>query len=317
LREEIRSGHAKPERKLAVCAGGASMSPEDRAEALAVLSADSDPAIADRAKNVLLTQPVESILVALGRIDADPRLFTYCADNLAEKRGMADALAANSKCPSALVARVAPYLTAAGIHALLEDLDRLTLDPRLLAALLLSNAAMPEQRELLEETQKGALLVPSELDDAAAEVVPDKAKRLTLLARLSQMTVVDRIQLAIKGGREERMLLIRDPNKIVQRGVLQSARLTDSEVESFAAMTNLTAEVLRLISLNRAFMKNYVVVKNLARNPKTPLDISLRLLQRLTAPDLKLLTTNKNIPETLKSTAVKLHRQRSAARTGQ
>ena len=291
------------------------MSPEDRAEALAVLSADSDSAIAERAKSVLLTQPVESILVALARIDADPRLFTYCADNLAEKPGIADGLATNSKCPSALVARVGPHLTAAGIHALLEDLDRLTFDPRLLAVLLHSKAATPEQRELLEETRKGALLVQSELEDAAAEVVPDKAKRLTLLARLSQMSVVDRIQLAIKGSREERMLLIRDPNKIVQRGVLQSARLTDQEVESFAAMTNLTAEVLRHISMNRAFMKNYVVVKNLAKNPKTPLDVSLRLLQRLTAPDLKLLTTNKNIPETLKSTAMKLHRQRNMART--
>jgi hypothetical protein len=292
------------------------MSPEDRAEALAVLAADSDAGIAERAKGALLSQPVDSILIALSRFDADPRLFAYCAENLAAQRGIADALAANSKCAGAMVAGVAPHLTAAGIHALLDDLDRLTLDPRLLAALLLSNAATPEQRELLEETQKGAFLVASELEEAAAEVMPEKAKRQTLLARLTKMTVVDRIQLAIKGGREERMLLIRDSNKIVQRGVLQSARLTDSEVESFAAMTNLTAEVLRLISMNRAFMKNYVVVKNLTKNPKTPLDVSLRLLQRLTAPDLKLLTTNKNIPETLKSTATKLHRQRSAARSG-
>ena len=316
MREEIRSGHAKPERKLAVCSGGASVSPEDRVELLAVLSADSDAAIAERAKSVLLTQSIESILVALGRMDTDLRLFSYCADHLAEKSGVADALAANSNCPSALVVRVAPYLTAGGIHSLLEDLNRLTFDPRLLAALLLSKAARPEQRELLEETQRGTLLVPSEIEEVAAEAVPDKAKRLTLLARLSQMSVVDRIQLAIKGAREERMLLIRDPNKIVQRGVLQSARLTDSEVESFAAMTNLSTEVLRQISMNRAFMKNYVVVKNLTKNPKTPLDVSLRLLQRLTGPDLKLLTTNKNIPETLKSTAMKLHRQRTVARSG-
>lgn len=292
------------------------MSPEDRVELLAVLSADSDAAIAERAKSVLLTQSIESILVALGRMDTDLRLFSYCADHLAEKSGVADALAANSNCPSALVVRVAPYLTAGGIHSLLEDLNRLTFDPRLLAALLLSKAARPEQRELLEETQRGTLLVPSEIEEVAAEAVPDKAKRLTLLARLSQMSVVDRIQLAIKGAREERMLLIRDPNKIVQRGVLQSARLTDSEVESFAAMTNLSTEVLRQISMNRAFMKNYVVVKNLTKNPKTPLDVSLRLLQRLTGPDLKLLTTNKNIPETLKSTAMKLHRQRTVARSG-
>jgi hypothetical protein len=293
------------------------MTPEDRAEALAVLAADSDAGIAERAKSVLLTQPVDSILIALSRFDADSRLFAYCAENLASQRGIADALAANSKCPSATLAGVVPHLTAAGIHSLLDDLDRLTLDPRLLAALLLSTAATPEQRELLEETQKGAFLVQSELEEAAAEVVPEKAKRQTLLARLTSMSVVDRIQLAIKGGREERMLLIRDSNKIVQRGVLQSARLTDSEVESFAAMTNVTVEVLRLISMNRAFMKNYVVVKNLTKNPKTPLDVSLRLLQRLTAPDLKLLTTNKNIPETLKSTATKLYRQRNAARTGE
>jgi hypothetical protein len=118
----------------------------------------------------------------------------------------------------------------------------------------------------------------------------------------------------VKGGREERMLLIRDPNKIVQRAVLQSPRLTDTEVEGFAAMANLTDEVLRLIAMNRAFMKNYVVVKNLTKNPKTPLDISIRLIQRLTATDLKNLTTNKNIPETLRTTAFKLHRQRSATK---
>src|SRR5271155_3286171 len=116
---------------MAVCAGGGSMTPEDRAE------------------SVLLTQPVDSILIALSRVDADPRLFAYCAENLAAQCGIADALAANSKCSSAIVAGVAPHLTAAGIHSLLDDLDRLTLDPRLLAALLLSTAATPDQRELL------------------------------------------------------------------------------------------------------------------------------------------------------------------------
>ena len=128
------------------------------------------------------------------------------------------------------------------------------------------------------------------------------------------MNVVERIQLALKGGREERMLLIRDPNKIVQRGVLQSPRLTDLEIENFAAMTNVSTEVLRSIAANRVYMKAYTVVKNLVRNPKTPLDVSMHLLPRLNAFDLKLLTSNKNIPETLRSTAVKLHRQRASVR---
>jgi hypothetical protein len=110
------------------------------------------------------------------------------------------------------------------------------------------------------------------------------------------------------------MLLIRDPNKIVQRGVLQSPRLTDLEVENFASMTNVSQEVLRLIANNRVFMKNYTVARNLTKNPKAPLDVTLHLLPRLTPLDLKHLTSNKNIPETLRSTAIKLQRQRSTAR---
>jgi hypothetical protein len=92
--------------------------------------------------------------------------------------------------------------------------------------------------------------------------------------------------------------------------VLQSPRLTETDVESFASMTNLSADILRIIAANRAFMKNYVIVRNLTNNPKMPLDISLRLLLRLTPTDLKNLTVNKNVPETLRSMAVKLFRQR-------
>jgi hypothetical protein len=69
--------------------------------------------------------------------------------------------------------------------------------------------------------------------------------------------------------------------------------------------------VFRVISLTRKFIKSYVIMKNLVNNPKTPLDISLHLLPRLNANDLKLLTTNKNIPDTLRSIAVKTQRQRT------
>ena len=158
---------------------------------------------------------------------------------------------------------------------------------------------------------KGALSV-AELEEAAAEIEPDAAKRETLMQRVAHMSVAQRLSMALKGGKTERLMLIRDPNKLVQRSVLQSPKLTDSEVEGFAAMTNLSKEVLRTIAGLRNFMKNYVVVKNLINNPKTPLDISLHLFPRLTATDLMKLTTNKNIPETLRTSAVKLHRKRKS-----
>jgi hypothetical protein len=282
---------------------------------LAVLVADSDPAVSERAQNALLTQPIETFLAACNRPEADARLFAYCADNLGSKAGIADTLAKSVACPPACVARVAQYLTVQGIQALLDNLERLVSDPQLVIAVAKTSAGSAEQRELLAEMQKGAV-AQHEMQEAAAEAEPDPVKRETLMQRVAHMNVVQRLTLALKGGRTERMLLIRDPNKLVQRCVLQSPRLTDTEVEAFASMSNLTAELLRAISLTRTFMKNYSVVRNLTNNPKTPLDVSLHLMPRLTATDLVKLTTNKNVPETLRSSAVKLHRKRKMGGSG-
>lgn len=281
-----------------------------------MLSTDADEAIAQRAQGVLLTQTHDSFLLALARPDADPRLFAYCADNSGEKPGIADALAKNPACPTAAVTRAARYLTAAGIQALLDDLERLTSDPQLIDALAHSQAASAEQQELIHEIKKNEATNVKEIEEAAAEAEPDPVKRETLMQKLTHLNVVERIILALKGGREERMLLIRDRNKVVQRSVLQSPRLSESEVEAFASMANVTSDVLRIISLNRIFIKSYAIVRNLAKNPKTPLDISLHILPRLNATDLKILATNKNIPETLRNTAIKLQRSRKMLGSG-
>jgi hypothetical protein len=299
----------RPEQKLAICTGSAPLSPEDRAELLAVLAADPDENISEPAQASLVSLPIDQILTALARIDADPRLFAFAAENLGDKNGIADALAKNPGCPAPVVRQVAQQLTSAGIQALLDNLERLTTDPELIIALAQSKGKNAEQQELLADMEKGALAL-SELEDSIADAEPDPVKRKTLMQEVSQMNVVQRLTLALKGGRTERLLLIRDPNKLVQRCVLQSPRLTDTEVEAFASMTNLSVEVLRIISLTRIFIKNYSVAKNLVNNPKTPLDVSLHLFPRLNATDLMKLTTNKNIPETLRSSATKLHRKR-------
>jgi hypothetical protein len=231
------------------------------------------------------------------------------AEDLAHAPRAADALAQDPNCPAAEVTRVAGQLTAAGIQAVLDQMDRFVSEPDLLAQLAVSPAASAEQRALLGELNGGAFAAADVVDELVDEEA-DFGQRQTLAQRVATMNVVERLTLALKGGRTERMLLIRDPNKLVQKCVLQSPRLTDSEVEGFACMTNLSAEILRMISMNRLFMKNYAIVKNLVNNPKTPLDTSLHLFPRLTATDLVKLTTNKNVPETLRSSAVKLHRKR-------
>ena len=292
-----------------MCAGETRLSVEDFAEILAILTTDSSPAIAERATVAIQTQPDQAMVAALSRSDADPRLVQYCAEHRGDKPAIADALAKSPLCTTETLIRLAPMFSQAGVQAVLDDLSRLT-TVELARALVACPAATPEQKELLRETEKGEVDV-AVLAEALEAAEPDVEKRQTLLQRITKMNVVQRVQLALKGGREERNALIRDPNKMVQRAVLQSPRLVDRDVESFAAMTTLSTDALRLIASRRTFMKNYTIVKGLVNNSKTPVSVSMHLLPRLTSTDLKMLTTNKNIPEVLRNTALKMYRQRN------
>jgi hypothetical protein len=309
LIEALRQGRATRERKIAVCSGGAHVSAADRSGILAVLAHDADDVVANRAQDALLSQPIESIIEAVAREIALPALFAYAAKNLADKRGIGDAMVRNKNCGGEYLIPFVRSLSTESIQMLMEELDRVSESPALAAALEHSSSVTADQKAQLHEL-RGTAIDNSVLAEAALEAEPDLGKRQTLLQRLATMTVAQRVQFAIKGGSEARRTLIRDSNKVVQRAVLQSPRLTDQEVEKFASMSSLTDEILRLIAKNRNFRKNYVVVRNLMNNPKTPLDVSLHMLPMLNALDLKRLCTNKNIPETLRTTANKLQRQR-------
>jgi hypothetical protein len=310
--EDLRQGRATRERKLAVCTGGAHLAPADRAEILAVLARDADEMVATRAQDAILSLPPEAFIEAIKREQALPALFSYAAKHLADKPGICDALVHNKNCATEHLVHAVRHLSAPGIQILMEELDRISQSPTLAAVLEHSPLLTPEQRNQLHELHgPGHPIDEAALADAAAAAEPDVARRQTLIQRIAQMTVAQRVQYAIKGGSDARRTLIRDPNKVVQRAVLASPRLTDQEVEAFASMSSLTDEILRLIAGNRNFRKNYVVVRNLINNPKTPLDVTLHILPMLNAQDLKRLTMNKNVPETLRTTAFKLQRTRT------
>ncbi len=311
--EDLRHGRATRERKIAVCAGGAHLAPVDRAEILAVLAHDADEMVSERAQDAILSLPVESFVEALNREHALPALFSYAAKNLADKPGVCDAMVQNKNCPAEQLVPIVRHLSALGIQSLMEELERVSQSPALAFALEHSTSLTVDQKNQLHELHgPGNPIDEAALAEAAAAAEPDVARRQTLIQRVAKMTVAQRVQFAIKGGSDARRTLIRDPNKVVQRAVLQSPRLTDQEVEAFASMSGLTDEILRLIANNRNFRKNYSVVRNLLNNPKVPLDVTLHMLPMLNAVDLKRLTTNKNVAETLRTTAMKLQRTRAA-----
>jgi hypothetical protein len=181
-----------------------------------------------------------------------------------------------------------------------------------LAAFLARSEVPADLREFFMRRGIAAGAVPAEndelplpqedlpdVDDLAVEPTTEEEK-LSMVQRLQGMSVPQKMRVAMKGSREVRAFLIRDPNKLVALAVLSSPKVSDAEVETFARMGSVSEEVLRTIGNTRGWVKNYGVVMGLVKNPKTPLAISLPLLNRMNEGDVRKLTMDRNIPETLR-----------------
>ncbi len=181
--------------------------------------------------------------------------------------------------------------------------------------------------ETAEVAQPEAQTAPASTGGAAAAVKPAVAKqapgktaphakpgeppkRENTMQKINRLDVKGRIQLALKGNKEERSILIRDGTKVVALAVLEAPKLADGEVEKFASQKNVLESVLRQIPLKRRFMKNYIVVRNLCANPRTPLDLGLGLMKNLLIQDLKNISSNKEVSETIRKLALKMYKQK-------
>jgi hypothetical protein len=180
-------------------------------------------------------------------------------------------------------------------------------------------AADPEAAVAVPPAAKPAPAVPTAATSAAAmgvkKAAVKKAQSLdetrgSALQKVSRLDVKGRIQLAMKGNKEERSILVRDGTKVVALAVLDSPKITDSEVEKFASQRNVLESVLRGIPMKRRFMKHYGIVRNLVFNPRTPIDVSITLIKNLLVQDLKNLSGNKEVSETVRKSALRLFKQK-------
>lgn len=163
---------------------------------------------------------------------------------------------------------------------------------------------MPEEpvsddEEESEEAVRERLLKPI-VDEDGNEI------SLSLTQRVMRLRTNQKIMLAIKGGKEERTLLIRESNRLIQVNVIRNGRITEGEVAYIAQMRTVQDEVLRIISQNREWMKKYTITKNLVQNPRTPLPIAMNHLKRIHEFDLKLMCTDRNVAELLRREAKRL-----------
>jgi hypothetical protein len=135
-------------------------------------------------------------------------------------------------------------------------------------------------------------------------------RRDSTLQKIAKLDIRGRITLAMRGSKEDRSILIRDSTKLVAVAVLESPKITDGEVEAIALQKNVLESVLRAIPMKRKFAKNYSIMRNLVYNPRTPLDLSLGLMKNLLIHDLKNLSGNKEVSDTIRKLALRMFKQK-------
>ena len=163
-----------------------------------------------------------------------------------------------------------------------------------------------------ESAEERAAIVDKIIGELRFEEDSVSSERISMLNRVLKMNMKDRMKLAMKGDREARNILIRDPNRIVAQAVVMNPKITDQEIEKIAAMRTVPEEVLRLVATNRGWAKNYQIMLKLAQNPRTPLANSMNILTRLQTKDLIAMSKNKNISEAIRKQSFRL----SSARAG-
>ncbi len=328
--------------------GALPLKPEDLLELLHVLLDDKEDTIAKTAKGTMAAVPAPELLPILKDKGTPPDLLSWALYHREEKE-LREVVLQNVSTPDEAIEAHAPSLPEGLAELVVINQVRLLRRTSLLEALEsnthLNNDQKRRLRELREtfrigEQPEPPAPPPKEPEPAAAEeeapveevpmeapaISEDEAvvryltederretEKLGAVQRLYRLNTAEKVITALKGTREERAILVRDPNRIVSTAVLGSPRMTDAEVESFASMKNVSGDILRQIGNNRDWTRRYGVVSSLVRNPRTPLAISIGMVSRLNPRDLKSIAVDRNVPEVIRKQAQKFVR---ATQTG-
>jgi len=235
----------------------------------------------------------------------------------------------NSRLPADFLSRIGEKAPAASLEVLVDNQIRLIAYPEILDSIernpqaggfvrgkikeirdfyLNPEAATPiPEQEVIEELTD---LVASQEGAGDADPGEIKQKTLTTLQRINRMTVPERIKLALIGTQTERMVLIRDYNKIVNLAVLESPKITDDEVLALSKNKSLSSDIIGRIASDREWTKNYQIVLSLMQNPKVPVSKALGFLKKLYERDLRLLAMDRNINPVIRTLAFNLLKEK-------
>ena len=347
--QRTESGEYSRDVVITIARGFLPLPQEDLIAVLSYLSTSSDAEVSQLAHQSLKDVPMRSILAFAANEQSAPDhlgLLTRASDDasvleiLIRNRSVPDAAlidlagSADAAVQEILVINQARILRAPGILDALLANPRLSVEAKRRALetreeffdkkARLERLSEEEVADFLDDDPIADLLEKAKQEDtsnaaagidpsstlAAIETTVDPDKR-PIFARILTMSVSEKVKLAFKGGHTERMILIRERNRLICSAVMRNPRMSENEAEAIAGMRNVDDEVLRLLTTRRDFISKHSVLLNLVKNPKAPIGVVLPLINRLTLRDLKGLKDDKGVAETVRASARKLYDQRS------
>ena len=341
--QRIETGEYSPEVVTTIARGFLPLPQEELIAVLAYLAVSADSEINQLAHESLKEVPTRSILGFAANEQSSPEhlaLLTRATEDVV----VIEVLIRNRTLPDESLVELAGHANPDVQEIIVINQARILKAPQILDALLSNPKLSPDVRrralenreeffdkkarleklaeeevaEFLPDDDIADLLAKAEVEPPAATPPPelsetelhDPAKQ-SVFVQILNMSVGQKVQMAFKGGKTWRTILIRDRNKLVCSAVMRNPRMGESEAEQIAGMRNVDDEVLRLVSMRRDWMSKYNIVIALARNPKVPIGVVVPLINRLTLRDLKGLKDDKGVSEVVRSMSRKLFQQRS------
>jgi hypothetical protein len=339
----VESGLYPRDVVMTIARGFLPLPQEDLVAVLAYLAGTGDPEIAEQARTSLSDVPSRVVLDFAANETVDASHLTRLL-KVTNDVAVTEALIRNRAVPDFAIAELAAHAEPRLQEIIVINQARIIRAPEILDALLANPQLSPEARrralenreeffdkkarlaELADLVEPELLAEPDDaisdlLERAAAQPQEDAAATLQPLSdsdrgdpdkaavwtRIQFMTVGQKVQLAFRGDRMIRMLLVRDRNKLVCSAVMRNPRMTELEAESIAGMRNVDEEVLRLLGTRREWMSKYNIMLALCRNPKAPIGVVLPFINRLTLRDLKGLKDDKGVQQVIREMAKKAY----------
>ncbi len=326
---EIRAATASREVRISTARGLLPMEAADLVQALHLLSSDDDDEICSAAAKSIKELPDNILEAALHEDGWAPELLQFYSRSCEGRSGPLEAVILNPATPDQAILDLARTAPVDLMELIVINQVRIIREPGILEALLQNPAlnahirgrvnelkfdffekketpapdaappvALPAEEPPVPEVPD----LPVEMAVSQTEDLPPEGpeRKETMLQKMTRLDITGRIRLAKIGSREERMHLVKSPNRLICTAAVRSPKITDSEVDAIVQLRNVHEDVLRYVAIKREWTRRYSLVVNLVQNPRTPIAVSLKFLNRLTPLDLRILSRNRDVPEVIR-----------------